>query len=69
MSAIYYLDTAEISRLLKTNKRNVQMWCKRGQIAGARKVGKKWIVPHVVIDAFRAPKRGRPRSIASSVQE
>lgn len=58
---IYYLDVQEVARLLRTSKRNVQMYCKKGLLNGARREGRKWVVPHISIEGFTPAKSGRPR--------
>jgi excisionase family DNA binding protein len=49
------LTPAQVAEVLQVPERTVRDLCARGELAGARKVGRCWRVPEWSIDAFFAP--------------
>ena len=54
------IPTVEASRLIGRDARNVRIYCERGLIPGAVKIGRNWIVPRAAAERFKPPLRGNP---------
>jgi len=56
-----YITTAEAGRLLGLNVRRISKLCKAGDIQGAQKFGRDWMIPYPPV---RKPvkRAGRPKA-------
>ena len=48
-----YITCAEASKILKNSPRRIQQMCKNGEISGAVKQGKSWMIPKESIDSYQ----------------
>jgi len=66
-----YITCAEASALMRITSRRIQQMCKDGEIAGAKKMGRSWMIPYNAAlfaeernDLFQSKKKPVPIGIA-----
>ena len=66
-----YITCAEASALMRITSRRIQQMCKDGEIAGAKKMGRSWMIPYNATlfaeernDLFQSKKKPVPIGIA-----
>lgn len=45
-----YLRIKTVAKMYDLNERTLRLWCLRGEIEGATKVGKHWLIPAETMD-------------------
>lgn len=65
-----YLTCSEVSKLIGTTSRRVQQMCQNGEINGAIKEGRSWLIPSNSISKYKenttSPKKNKPLPIGIS---
>lgn len=54
------IGVAEAAEIAGIKISTARLWCVQGRFAGARKVGRDWVIPQASATAAHKPKRGRP---------
>jgi hypothetical protein len=56
------LTAAQVAERLEVGRSTVNLWCRQGLLAGARRedspVGPYWLIPESALKTFSRPKRG-----------
>jgi hypothetical protein len=56
------LTAAVVAERLNVGRSTVNLWCRQGRFAGARRedspVGPYWLIPEAALNTFVKPKRG-----------
>lgn len=59
----HLLSVAEVAEEMGVHPSRVKALLQEGRLAGARKIGRDWIVPRVALELFNPKPEGRPRKI------
>lgn len=49
MQELYY-TVEEAAKILHAHPNTIRDWCEKGKLAGARKFGRKWLIPKKTIE-------------------
>lgn len=55
-----YLTIQEAAPILGVDESTVTRYCQDKRIAGAKNLGKQWVIPAKSLRTFDKPKRGNP---------
>jgi excisionase family DNA binding protein len=51
-----WLTVAEVAALLRRSARTIRHWCRTGFLAGAKHVGRAWLIPESAVRALLCPE-------------
>lgn len=54
------LSTQEVAGRYRVTTGAVSQWCRKGQLPGAVRIGRDWVIDAAPLDGFVPPSRGRP---------
>jgi excisionase family DNA binding protein len=55
MKDLYY-TVEEAAKILHAHPNTIREWCESGKLEGARKFGRKWLIPKTTIDPQEPPQ-------------
>lgn len=53
------MTTGEAALVLKVDKRHVSRLCKEGELRGAQKIGRDWLIPRSEVERYRREVQGK----------
>ena len=54
------INVKEAAQRLGVSIQTARLWCSKGLIPGAKKIGRDWMIPVEALDMIERPKLGRP---------